>query len=274
MAQHVVVFAVDGVRLDVLRSVATPAIDAIEAAGFLHDFEVSADAPTVSGPCWATVATGVFPARHGVLANEIVGHRLAAYPDFLTRARDAGLATYIAVDWAPLVTTAHHGPIFGPPTRLFFIDGQQYGYPAADAGVIADAARALPGGQFAVAFVYLGNVDHVGHYVDTAEAYRMALETADQQIDQVIGAIRADPSYRDEEWTFIVVTDHGHRDGGGHGGRSVLERTAWIAAAGAAIPAGVKAADHTDVAPTVLAALGMKIHVENGFQGAPFGRSD
>jgi len=273
MAQHVVVFGIDGVRLDVLRSVSTPTIDAIEAAGFLHEFEVSTDAPTVSGPTWSTVATGVWPHRHGILANEFVGHRLVAFPDFLTRVRAAGGHTYVAADWAPLVTTAHFGPLFARPTQLLFIDGADVGYDHADAAIAAHAAQTLPGGQYAAAFVYFGNVDHIGHFVDTEDTYRAATETVDRQVGQVINAIRADDSYSDDEWTFIVVTDHGHRDGGGHGGRTPHEVTAWVAAAGSSVPANVPAANHSDVAPHVMHALGIVSHLESGFQGAPFGSS-
>ncbi|SCL26685.1 hypothetical protein GA0070624_3354 [Micromonospora rhizosphaerae] len=66
--------------------------------------------------------------------------------------------------------------------------------------------------------------------------YISAIEAADRRIGQILDAISTRPSYADEEWTTIVVTDHGHRDGGGHGQRTRWERTAWIAAAAPASP--------------------------------------
>jgi hypothetical protein len=55
-----------------------------------------------------------------------------------------------------------------------------------------------------------------------------------------------------------VVTDHGHLDQGGHGGREPEVTMAWAAAAGPGIVPGDPAliARQTEVAPLVLAALG------------------
>ena len=49
---------------------------------------------------------------------------------------------------------------------------------------------------------------------------------------------------RQEDWTIVVVTDHGHLDEGGHGGREPEVATAWAAAAGPGHPAGRPAAGH------------------------------
>ncbi|WP_211588606.1 hypothetical protein [Allorhizocola rhizosphaerae] len=77
------------------------------------------------------------------------------------------------------------------------------------------------------------------------------------------------PTDADEQWTFVVVTDHGHRDGGGHAGRSTWERAAWAATCGPGIVAGVQAT-HADIAPTVPAAAGVPIHSGDGFPGCSF----
>lgn len=264
--QHVVVFGVDGVRWDTLHAVNTPHIDSIAAAGFLSRFELSTEAPTLSGPTWSTIATGVWPSAHGVQDNNFHGHRLADHPDFLTRVRLAGRTTYVAAAWPPLVTTDFNGPVFRAPTRLSYADGDAYGWGPVDQIMADDAATALRTGDFAAAFLYLGNPDETAHHVGTGEPYVVAIEEADRQVGQVLDAIRARPRYADEEWTFIVVTDHGHKDGGGHGERSLWERTAWIAAAGPRVAPGEVAACHADVAPSVLVALGMAVDLP----GTPF----
>ena len=58
----------------------------------------------------------------------------------------------------------------------------------------------------------------------------------------------------------MVVTDHGHLDGGGHGGREPEVATAWAAAAGPGIPPACRAliTGQAQVAPLVLAALGVE----------------
>ncbi|MFD1939750.1 alkaline phosphatase family protein [Nonomuraea mangrovi] len=87
MRPHVVVFGLDGVRHDTLLAARTPELDAIAAAGFLAPVRVNDAAPTISGPGWATIATGVLADRHGIYDNDLTGHQIAKYPDFLTRVR-------------------------------------------------------------------------------------------------------------------------------------------------------------------------------------------
>ena len=57
---------------------------------------------------------------------------------------------------------------------------------------------------------------------------------------------------------MIVVTDHGHIDEGGHGGDSDVERTAWMLLGGDGAPRAAPATlSNVDIAPTVLAHLGI-----------------
>ena len=95
-----------------------------------------------------------------------------------------------------------------------------------------------------VSFVYLGGVDITGHVTGAGGAYRAAARAADQRVGRLLGAVLSRRSYQRENWTIVVVTDHGHLDGGrarrprarGHhrvGGR---RRTRH--------PAGRPAADH------------------------------
>ena len=84
----------------------------------------------------------------------------------------------------------------------------------------------------------------------------------------VLAAVRARPGFAAERWTFLVVTDHGHRDEGGHGGRTRWERTAWLAACGAGIgPQAPTGVSHVSVAPTVLDVLGQDLRHESHLAG-------
>jgi hypothetical protein len=90
-------------------------------------------------------------------------------------------------------------------------------------------------------------------------AYREAARAADQRVGRLLCAVRSRPSVADEAWTTVVVTDHGHLDQGGHGGREPEVATAWAAAAaGPGIQPGDQAliTSQTQVARVVLAALG------------------
>ncbi len=268
---HVVVFGVDGVRYDTLRAARTPTLDAIEAAGFLAPVRVNDAGPTISGPGWATVATGVLANRHGIYDNDLRGHHLAKYPDFLTRVRQHGGTTYASGCWPQLVTDTLGGPIFlgggtlpygeDPPTLPAWQDADQL--------VADDAAKVLGGDSISAAFVYFGLPDVVAHDQGLTPAYTEAIESSDRRIGEVIAAIENRPGFAAERWTVIAVTDHGHADEGGHGGESEPERTAWIAASGPGVPTRPPARlEQADVHAHVLAALG--VAPDGALTGRPF----
>jgi predicted AlkP superfamily pyrophosphatase or phosphodiesterase len=257
-ARGVVVFALDGTRPDVLDSARTPHLDALAAQGFLTTFELPEGEPTISGPAWSTVASGVFPDKHRVFDNDLTGHQLHRFPDFLTRARSHAPAarTFAGAVWPPLLTSAAGGPVFA--------DGgyapELTDWSAADELVADEAARSLGHGPCAVAFVYFGETDHVGHALGLSDRYRRAVEDSDDRVGRVIDAIHRRPGHAEEEWTFIALTDHGHRDEGGHGGDSIQERRAWIIAAGLDIPSAAPVGvGHTSVHPQIMHALRIPI---------------
>lgn len=261
MRSKVVVIGIDGVRLDTLRTTKTPQLDAIIEAGFLTSVRIPDINPTISGPCWATIATGVHADQHGITGNNLEGHRLADYPCFLARAAEAGYRTYGAAGWLPLLTGKQGGPIFRPqeqftPPRP---EASKTGGDAvSDAAVAAAAATVLRESDVDCAFVYIGQVDEVGHHHGTDAAYVQAIENADECLGVVRDAIAARETFADEHWTYLVVTDHGHRDGGGHGGNSDLERTAWIAGAGPGLDEySGKGLGHHDIPRLALAPLGI-----------------
>ncbi len=112
---RVLVVGIDGVRIDTLRRLPTPHLDALAADGFLAAVEVDDRTPTMSGPCWATIVTGVGVEKHGVWSNDFGGHRLDVFPDFATRlAVQKGRRTFVAAGWRPLMQVRDGGPLFSP----------------------------------------------------------------------------------------------------------------------------------------------------------------
>ena len=269
-AGHVLVIGVDGVRFDLVDPDTTPSIWALGQAGFLSAVPVGEMTPTWSGPCWATIATGIGVAGHAITGNDLTGHRLADYPDFVTLATRAGLPTLLAISgWPPLALAEDGGPLFAEATRREFVAVPETSlawdsadetslttWDAADEATTRLAAAILAEDVPRLSFVYLGGVDIAGHVAGTGDAYRTAARAADQRVGRLIGTVRSRRSYRRENWTIVAVTDHGHLDGGGHGGREPEVTTAWAAAAGP----GIRPADpplitrQEEVAPLVLAA--------------------
>ncbi|ACU69081.1 type I phosphodiesterase/nucleotide pyrophosphatase [Catenulispora acidiphila DSM 44928] len=261
---RVLVIGIDGTRLDFLDAEPTPNIDRVAGEGFLATVWVEDGTPTVSGPCWATAVTGTTIERHHIGSNDFAGHRLAEHPDFLTvLTRDFGLHTYLAVGaWPPLATPADHGPMFAAPSRLTFATFGQSAQ-ACDQGdetITRDAERILATENIHAAFVYLGANDATAHDQGCGDLYRTAIRRTDARTGRLLAAVASRPDRATENWTFILLTDHGHLPEGGHGGTTTPERTAWIAACGPGIQAGADYGTlrHVDVAAHVYAALGVE----------------
>ncbi|WP_308222512.1 alkaline phosphatase family protein [Kitasatospora sp. A2-31] len=275
--RRVLVVGIDGVRFDLLPSLHTPHLDEVAAAGFLGRVEIDAVTPTMSGPCWATVVTGVGVAKHGIWGNRFDGNRLDVFPDFTTRLADEqGLRTLAIGGWTPMFLARDGGPLFTAPSRLAYIAptaDTPEAWEECDESVTAEAARLLAAGtDLDAGFVYLGAVDETAHFLGCGPEYRSSVETADRRLGDLLAALRRRPARATEAWTVIVVTDHGHRDEGGHGGRSEAVRTAWIAACGPDIPPGTVPADlrHADVAAHVYCALGIAPDPHWSLDGTPF----
>lgn len=280
-AAHVLLIGIDGVRHDTLGEVDTPHLDAIAAAGFLRPVLVHPDVPTISGPSWATMVTGVLPTTHRIYDNDLTGHALCAHPDFvhLARRRHPGLQTFIGADWQPLVTEHSGGPLFADGGYLPDCPRGAAAVPEdwhrADQ-LVTDAAAAslgeFEGARGSASFVYLHGCDTAGHQRGVSETYREFIAASDTRVGQLLRAIEARPTRSAEDWLIVVATDHGHRAQGGHGGDSAVERTAWIAAQGAGVPVGwTGELELADVAGHAFAVLGLTPWSEE-FIGVPFGQ--
>ncbi len=119
-------------------------------------------------------------------------------------------------------------------------------------------------------FVYLGNPDETSHDTHSIGApYQAAIALADQQVGELVAAVRTRPSFTHEDWLILVSTDHGRRADGDHGGDSPEERTIFIVASGPSARRGspAEAPGIVDVAATALAHLGIRIDPAWGLDG-------
>ena len=262
---------IDGVRVDVLEDVSTPHLDSLALQGWISQASQS-DAPTVSGPMWSSLLTGVWPPKHGVMGNDFTGNRYDLYPDFLTRLEgiDTTFSTLSVTDWPPLSQPVDGGPLLGEniDDKVFF-NGDELGYRSADELSVLAAVEYLENRNIDAAFVYLGNPDVVGHETSSLSAeYRRSIAEADGQVGQLVQAIRQRPSFETEDWLILVSTDHGRRDDGGHGGTSLLETTTFYIASGTAANAKPpESISPVDVAVTALAHLGIEADVSWDLDG-------
>ncbi len=253
---------IDGIRVDILQAAATPNLDALAAAGALS-LTARIRPKTVSGPGWSSMLTGVWMDKHGVENNDFSSSRYDQYPDFLTRIEQVRpeLSTFAVLDWPPLGTAQDGGPLVSSKVDLVInVNGDNLGYGPADELSVELAADRLRNGDPDATFVYLGDPDVVAHETSSlSDEYRAAIETADRQVGLLLDAVRARPTYDQEDWLVISSTDHGRDDEGGHGGESEKELTIYYLVSGASATTLQQPAEIVDVACTAMAHLGLVI---------------
>ncbi|MER5729465.1 alkaline phosphatase family protein [Streptomyces sp. NPDC002138] len=275
----VLVIGIDGTVLDRVKVADAPNLNGLMAQGLTARSTLYANpmAATSSGPGWSTIATGVWPDKHGVKDNSFTGKNYTAYPDFLTRAENAdpALNTYAAADWEPITSTDQNGPIFSPKVdKRLSLKGDRDGYGSEDPKIAAAASAELRDQNPDAAFVYFGEIDHAGHASGAAsQEYLNTIGRVDKLVGQLLTAVQARPTYGQENWKILVTTDHGHTDAGGHGGSTIQERGTFVIAKGAGIPAGSVRSDVrlVDVAATALQQVGVSTA---GLDGVPLDAPD
>lgn len=208
--------------------------------------------PTVSGPGWTSLLTGVWMNRHGVKDNRFIGGRMQTYSHFMRRIKEVNPQAFCAsfADWPPIHDFIADGSRAGgkefldvkftcaPDAKRHFSDN-----PEKDIEVRDEALKTLRTQDPDAMFVYFGQVDEFGHgAVDTRASfspdstlYLNAISHVDSHVGELIRAMCARPHFADEDWLVLITTDHGGR-GNSHGGDSDAERNIWLVAHGAKLP--------------------------------------
>ena len=141
----VLLIGIDGVRADVLADVSTPNLDALVTVGSFTA-QTRTTTPSVSGPAWSSMLTGVWPDKHGVTSNRFTNPRYDRYPDFLTRIEQVRpeLATFAVVDWLPLGQLDEGGPALSDRIDVRkVLDGSELGWANADTQSVGLAVQHL-----------------------------------------------------------------------------------------------------------------------------------
>lgn len=208
IADHVVVIGCDGLSPDGVRRALTPNLDRLmrEGAYTLHARGVM---PTMSGPNWASMITGVGPEQHGVLNNDWrpgvskiaptdEGSVKDMFPTIFGLLREQRPEAHIAVihDWGGFAV-------------LFEADVPDEAEHVAGSRAAAQrAAKLVEQERPTLTFVHLDWVDAVGHDAGhgTDEYYR-AVEEIDEYVGIVLDAI--DAAGIADRCIVIVTSDHG-----------------------------------------------------------------
>ncbi|TWU55091.1 alkaline phosphatase family protein [Rubripirellula reticaptiva] len=223
----VLTIGIDGLRSDAFIAAHTPNLDSLAANGMLSlatrvTSEAVPQSDTVSGPGWTTFLTGTWADRHGVTDNTFKGRdaKQAPHGFSLAKAIRPELRTASFLDWTPLqqfvTTDADINVVVTPNSK----DKAASAWTIADQSLTLAAEPVLQHDDIDWVFVYLGSVDETGHgygFHPSVPAYIAAIENVDRRVGKLVQSVTQRQTIANEDWLFLVSTDHGG-EGTGHGG--------------------------------------------------------
>lgn len=234
----VLFIGIDGVRYDALQQANTPNIDALAQNG-IYTYDSWHCGITSSGPSWSNMMTGVWESKHKVTGNSYNNADYNNFPYFPARAKECipTLKAVQIITWDPMNDPTNSNNSAGFVYNSGFnqsIDAGSHGQGA----VTAAAKIQLQDADLDILFIHYDETDATGHgsgFNPNNAAYMNAIQDVDKQIGEVMTALKARPTYNQEDWVVMLTTDHGGV-GTTHGGNSNTERHIWWIASGDALP--------------------------------------
>lgn len=258
---HVLVIGVDGTNMR--RILAQPDVN----VNFVSLMNASTTGiasivghTTISNPSWTAILTGAWDNQTGVINNLFTADTYMKWPTVFNQleAYNSDIDTMAIADWSVITDIAKAGlyPV-DTPVLVPQVPGDS-NWSLTDAEVTAQTVAAIQSGEPPnFLFSYLVQVDEAGHqFGGGSQQYADAIHRTDENLGAIMDAVNTSG----ENWTVIVVTDHGHQPqlGFGHGFQSPDETSTWVIANGAGFDAGQMnlAYSIVDVTPTVLDLFG------------------
>lgn len=256
---HVLVVGVDGTNLRRVLAGDNPNFDALMGDSTTGVATIVGHT-TISNPSWTAILTGAWDNQTGVINNIFTPATYMKWPTVFNQleAYNAEIDTMAIGDWNVITDIAGAG--LYPADTVTFVPQVQgdANWSETDAEVTAQTVAAIQSGEPPnFLFSYLVQVDEAGHqYGGGSPQYADAIHRTDENLGAIMDAVNSSG----ENWTVIVVTDHGHQPqlGFGHGFQSPDETATWVIANGAGFGAGQMnlAYSIVDVTPTVLDLFG------------------
>jgi len=265
---NVLVIGVDGTNLS--RVLADPT-----NVNFFNLIQNSSTAPssivghtTISNPSWSTILTGNWGERTGVINNIFTPWTYNKWPTVfnqLEEDHDEGIQTTAVANWDVIAAIAAAGGDLGADLVRYI--GKREDDPnwlKTDDAVGDTTELIIADSDPTVAnfvFSYFVGVDENGHmYGGASEQYKLALNNFDRNLGEIMDAVEAWETVNNEEWTVVLVTDHGHQPqrGLGHGFQSPDETETFVIVNGPGFTPGAINLQYeiVDVTPTVVTLFG------------------
>ena len=275
--RHALVIGISGCLSNAVQAAAAPCLQGLAASGtvtwtsFAGGIPGTVTQPTLSGPGWTSVLTGMWSNKHHVVDDAFAGYVAASSPLFFARVKSLMPSAYLSsiVEWTALDTAL----ITAAGTNCDF---HQTATDGLTTNLAAKAVAHLAATNPTVLFLAFDAVEIAGKasgFSTTNAAYLAALAQVDAGIQQVLNAVRARPSYASEQWLIMVTSDHGGSNTT-CGGQSPQERTTFTIVNGPGITPGrtlTPGSGQTCIPPTVMTWLGLSINPAWGFDSPLFG---
>lgn len=217
---------------------------------------------TISNPSWTSILTGAWGEKTGVINNVFTPWTYDTWPTVFNQLEglDDSIETTAISDWDVIAGIAGAGsdPV---DNNIYFTqvagdtDWSATDDRVGEATAAAIAAADLDVGNFI--FSYFVGVDENGHmHGGDSPEYAAAIKNVDENIGDILAAVAASG----EQWTILVVTDHGHQPqkGIGHGFQSPPETSTFVIANGGVFDAAAINLTYSivDITPTVVTLFG------------------
>lgn len=223
---------------------------------------------TVSNPSWSSILTGAWGEKTGVINNVFTPWTYDKWPTVFTQLEtlNPAIQTTSIANWNVISGIAASG--LGADTVINIPElPDDPRWLAADdlVGDFTEAAVSTASADIAnLIFSYFVGVDENGHlYGGDSPEYAEAIRNFDRNLGEIMQQVDAWEIANGEQWTIMMVTDHGHQPqkGFGHGFQSPDETATFVIANNPDLftPGGVNLKySIIDVTPTVMTLFGFQ----------------
>lgn len=238
--RRTVLVVIDGLTDGASRKM--PSIEALRKRG--NNVALTVPQPSLSYPTWTTILTGATPQISGVTTNWY--EKRVPLETLMDVAAASGRSVVVA---GPSDIDILYGASKTASTA--FTDWTEGDYVT---DTIVDDALSLAS-QKATDFVFVlfPDVDETGHSLGAAsEEYAAVAAQVDSDLGRLIEGLD------DGNTVFVVLPDHGHVPGGGHGGWEAPVIHTFAAFAGPGVEPGTTEGRLQDIAPTIALLAGFQ----------------
>ncbi len=245
-------------------------------SGDARRWKMTASLPSVSGPCYASIHTGVNPQTHGILSND-VRFRIDMPDIFSEVASSSGKTGAVTHSfWSEFFNRAPFDPVRdieydepkGPIHHGRFHTMTGYGHinqmTPSDVDLFATLTMLTKKHKIDYGILHTSTLDCMGHRFGHQCT---EMDHACYVMDGMLAAFL--PTWLEDGYEVIVTADHGQTDRGHHGGHEDLQQDFALYYFGSGKgPKQDTALDQLQLAPTILKRMGIKI--PNSMKAKPF----